>query len=101
MKIQPITSWQNGEEKQAINFELVSNWDNLKDSASFNYYLSTSAPPDPLNPNLRPETLVSGSLSIGGQDYIDWGKATDVNQWAYEWAASQLNLTLIPDETIA
>jgi hypothetical protein len=26
--------------------------------------------------------------------YDQWGTSSDVNQWAYEWAASKLNITL-------
>jgi hypothetical protein len=39
-------------------------------------------------------TLVNSSLSISGQDYLDWDAATDANEWAYNWAAAQLKLTI-------
>ena len=37
---------------------------------------------------------------MSGQDYLDWDAATDANEWAYTWAATQLKLVIIPDETI-
>ena len=43
------------------------------------------------------QQLVDGNLSISGQDYQDWGKATDINLWAYEWAAGKLNLVLVTE----
>jgi hypothetical protein len=46
-------------------------------------------------------TLVNGSLTISGQDYLDWDAASDANEWAYTWAAGKLNLTIISDEVVA
>ena len=37
---------------------------------------------------------MEGNQQITGDDYVTWGLATDVNQWAYEWCASKLNLVL-------
>jgi hypothetical protein len=100
--IQPISSWQNGEEKQATVFVLTSSYDNLATSANFQYQLNESLPnpnPNPLYPMYN--NLVNGSLTMSGQDYLDWDAATDANEWAYTWAATQLKLVIIPDETIA
>lgn len=95
--IQPISSWQNGEEKQATVFVLTSNYDNLSTNANFQYQLNevvtTPTPaPGPVYPMFN--TLVNSSLSISGQDYLDWDAATDANEWAYNWAAAQLKLTI-------
>lgn len=99
--IQPISSWQNGEEKQATVFVLTSSYDNLSTNATFQYQLNEIiAPPTPPSPPtpgpMYPtyNTLVNGSLSISGQDYLDWDAATDANEWAYNWAAAQLKLTI-------
>lgn len=92
MKIQSITSWQNGQEKQATNFNLTSVNDNLSTACDFSYQLTTT--PDE---NGKYEVLVTGWLTISGQDYEDWDLSTSANQWAYEWAAGQLNLVLIPE----
>jgi len=32
---------------------------------------------------------------------LDWDAASDANEWAYTWAAAQLNLTIIADEVVA
>jgi hypothetical protein len=99
--IEPISSWQNGEEKEATVFVLTSSYDNLSTSANFNYQLNQliPTPPNPPMPPMTPmyNTLVTGSLSISGQDYLDWDAATDANEWAYNWAAGELKLTIIPD----
>jgi hypothetical protein len=104
--IEPISSWQNGEEKQATIFVLTSAYDNLSTSASFQYqlneFISSPTPPIPPSPMFPLyNTLITGSLSISGQDYLDWDAATDANEWAYNWAATQLKLTIIPDEVVA
>jgi hypothetical protein len=98
--IEPISSWQNGEEKQATVFVLTSNYDNLSTAANFQYQLNEIIPtPDPAPPApptyLMYNQLVSGSLNISGQDYLDWDAATDANEWIYTWAAAQLKLTII------
>jgi hypothetical protein len=92
MKIQPITSWQNGTEKQANDFNLETSFDNLKDQATFKYTISEMDVD-----NVIIYTLVNGSLNIEGAEYITWSSSTDANQWAYDWAAGQLNLVLIPE----
>jgi hypothetical protein len=96
--IEPISSWQNGEEKEATVFVLTSNYDNLSTSANFQYQLNEliPTPPTPPTPTMQMyNTLVTGSLNISGQDYLDWDAATDANEWAYTWAAAQLKLTII------
>jgi hypothetical protein len=89
--IQPVSSWQNGEEKQATVFNLISSYDNLLTNANFQYQLSEviiSSGYGMLN------ALVSGGLNIIGQDYLDWDAAVDANEWIYNWAAVQLKLTI-------
>ena len=94
--IQPISSWQNGEEKQATVFVLSSSYDNLSTSATFQYQLnevpSSPIPPSPIFPSFN--TLVNGYLNISGQDYLDWDMSADANDWIYNWAATQLKLTI-------
>jgi hypothetical protein len=90
--IEPISSWQNGEEKQATVFVLNSSFDNLSTIANFQYQLneviSTSTSMSSMN------TLITAGLTISGQDYLDWDAAVDANEWAYTWAATQLKLTI-------
>lgn len=89
--IQPVSSWQNGEEKEATVFTLTSSYDNLSTTANFQYQLSEifiSSGYGMLN------SLINGGLTILGQDYLDWNAATDANEWIYDWAATQLKLTI-------
>ena len=108
MKIQPITTWQNGESKEANNFDLSSSSDNFLNSAIFYYQLQnvteTIIPATETEPErtvINTDNLVVGSMPIDGQDYQDWDSSPSANQWAYEWAAAKLNLVLIPDQTFA
>ena len=86
-QIQAISIWDKGEAKDATQFSLMSINDNLESSATFYYQL--------LNADVA--SLADGNLTISGQDYENWGNqsGTDINTWAYQWAATQLNITII------
>lgn len=135
MKIQPISSWQDGVEKEGVEFALIIVNDNLSTQATFFYTISTAevshtetvivTPEIPAWDETLPDgevihhdaipavtkeitiidvasvILVSGQLNILGQDYQDWDTSPSANEWAYEWAATQLNIVLIPDQIIA
>lgn len=101
MKIQPISSWQQGQEKQGTQFNLRIINDDLSTSASF-YYNICSEEVSHLEDDIKvvdsyAQQLVEGNLSISGQDYQDWGKSSDINLWVYEFAAGKLNLVLITE----
>jgi hypothetical protein len=83
-QIQPIQIWVNGQEQTASVFNLIIINDNLTNSATFYWQLLDSAE----------VKLQDGNLTMGEPTYDQWGTSSDVNQWAYEWAATQLNLTL-------
>ena len=87
--IEPISSWQSGEERQATVFVLTSAYDNLSTVANFQYQLS-----EILTEYNALNALVNGGLTMSGQDYLDWDAAVDANEWAYTWAATQLKLTI-------
>ena len=104
MKIQPVITWQNGQQKQANNFVLSSSWDNFLNAAIFSYQLQNvieiiipATETEPEQVIVNTDTLVTGDLSISGQDYLDWDSSPSANQWAYDWAAAKLNLVLIPE----
>lgn len=90
--IQPVSSWQNGEEKQATVFVLNSSYDDLSTIANFQYQLNEIVPPSTSFYSMN--TLVNAGLTMSGQDYLDWDTSTDANEWAYNWAATQLKLTI-------
>ncbi len=135
MKIQPISSWQNGQELQGTNFDLIVINDNLSTSAMFYYTICTEeqshmetivvTPEIPAwDETLPDETivhhdavpavttevkvidiasviLVQGNVTMDGQDYQNWDSTPSANEWAYNWAATKLNLTLLPNQIIA
>lgn len=93
-QIQPVMVWSNGQEVEAngLNAYVVS--DNLLNQAVFYYGVGN------IVYNLYPalpsvNVLSSGQLTMTGQAYIDY----QTNQYAWDWVASQLNLTIVGDIT--
>ena len=93
--IQPVQLWVSGVNQSANVFDLRIINDNLQDDATLYYRLGhESVPADPeLSPSVQ--WLADGNLNIEGQDYNDWTNIPDSNTWIYDWAAAQLNLTII------
>jgi len=83
-QIQPIQIWVNGSLQTATVFNLIIINDNLLNSATFYWQLLDSS-------EIK---LADGNLTIGEPDYDVWGSTSDVNQAAYDWAASKLSITL-------
>ena len=88
MKIQAISSWQNGQEKLGTEFTLRLVSDNLSTSASLYYTITTEQTNE-----LVIEVLVDGSLTLDGAEYQSWDSDPSANAWAYDWALAELNLT--------
>jgi len=84
-QIQPIQIWVNGQQQTATLFSLIIINDNLTNSATFYYQLLDA---DAVK-------LTDGNLTMGEPDYDVWGSTADVNQAAYDWAASKLSITLV------
>lgn len=92
-KIQNLNLWVNGQNKTANLFYLRLINDNLKDTAVFNYqlfYEYTDA-----NQFNQQELLIDNTLTIDGQDYINWGLSSDINTDAFTICANKLNITLL------
>ena len=89
MKISPISSWQNGQEKQGTEFDLRIINDNLSTSATFYYSISTEQTEESIS-----QVLVDGNLTLDGADYQTWDSSVSANEWAITWALEKLNLTL-------
>jgi len=85
--IEPVKVWYNGQEVDANILNSTSN-DNLIDSAQFNYQLCIQSLP-PATP-YNTTVLASGVLTMTGDAYQNW----TTNDYAYDWVASQLNLTI-------
>ena len=92
-EIQPISIWSNGTSHSAnfINAYVIN--DNLTDSATFYYSLIAST--TDIEGNTSSIQLSQGNLTMGGVDYENWDTAVDINQEAYVWITTQLNLTLV------
>jgi hypothetical protein len=93
MKIQPITTWFNGEPQTASNFTLRSIADDFTTSAVLYYELQKEIVD---GDSVSYENLITANLDISGQDYQDWSAEPDANTWIYNWAANKLKLVLIP-----
>jgi hypothetical protein len=83
-QIEPFTLWVNGQQATATLFSLIIINDNLSSSATFYWQLLDA----------DASKLADGNLTIGEPDYDVWGSTADINQAAYEWAASELNIVL-------
>jgi hypothetical protein len=84
-QIQPVSIWYNGKMIQATLFSMRSISDNLSTNATFYYILLSSTN----------QQLADGNLTMTGFDYDAYSSSPDSNAYAYQWGATQLNLTLI------
>ena len=84
-QIQQVSIWYNGSMIQATIFNLISVSDNLSTTAYFNYSLYSEN-------NIE---LVSGQITMSGTDYETYSSSATSNDYAYQWGATQLNITLI------
>lgn len=87
--IEPVKVWYNGKEVTATILNASASGVQLDVSASFNYELFIINEFGFLN------QVNSGVLYMQGQDYQDW----DQDSFAWDWIASQLNLTITGDYT--
>lgn len=85
MNIQPVQTYYQGSTVTITQITLLSVYDNLQSECKFYYQLldATSV------------LIQQGNLTMSGATYTAWGTAQDINLAAYQWAAVQLNLTLI------
>ena len=81
--IQPVQSWANGQVVEATILDAYAIQDNLTSSATFWYGIFDNAM----------EQVSQGNLIMTGDDYT----AYLTNQFAWDWVATQLNLTITGD----
>ena len=84
-QILPISIWYNGQIISATIFNMISTNDNLIDNASFYWQLYTT----------EQIQVSQGNITMSGEDYINYSTSTTANDYAYQWGATQLNLTLV------
>lgn len=81
MKITPVQSWANGQAKEATEFNLRIISDNLLDSATFYYSLTSE----------ESEVVAEGNLTMDSVDYEAWDNSNDA---AYAYALDKLKLVV-------
>ena len=89
--IQPIQLWQNGQNKTATHLGLTLVHDNLQDVAVFSYRLCAYIGQ---GEDETIDVIASGSVTIEGQEYENWGVNMSANDEAYIIACQKLNLSL-------
>lgn len=97
-KIEPVQIWSNGQSKQASILDARIINDDLKSSCTFYYELKEADVVTPSSEEGGQDTVVpgvvlaNGNVSLSGEDYDNWdGK----NDYAYQFIADHLNLTLL------
>lgn len=86
--IEIINVWTAGTIKTAELFRLKVINDDLATAADFCYQLLEE------DGVTIPYIVAEGNLSISGSAYTTWKADTDTNEYAYNWAAGELNLTI-------
>jgi len=93
--ITPVNIWHEGSLKEASLLNVASSYDDLNTYATFSYRImvATEQPEEPVTPPAAVNMIVaSGTMYMGGQDYIDWDNS---NEAAYDYVADKLNLELV------
>ena len=95
-QITPFPVWHNGANVNAEYFAMKSIDDNLEDAAQF-YWQLFAKTQDTEGNDVVGQALSQGNLSMVNPDYTEWGEqgGSDINNWAYTWAANLLNITII------
>jgi hypothetical protein len=90
--IQPIYVWKNGEllEGNLLNAIIIN--DNLSTSCNFYYSISTSGEGTEAMPLVIGQTLAEGNVTMDDEKYLAWDGSND---YAFNYIAAKLNLTLI------
>jgi hypothetical protein len=89
-KIEPVLIWDKGQVVEATILKAYAAYLELGTSAIFNYSLLSETAQGAVD-----RQIAGGNLDIVGQDYQEWNQ----DEFAWEWIASQLNLTIIGDYT--
>lgn len=81
--IDPVFIWVNGTQDEGTILNAYCINDNLSTSATFYYSILSDAQ----------QQLAQGNLNMTGDVYQAW----QTNEYAYDWVAEQLNLTITGD----
>jgi hypothetical protein len=91
-KIEPVQVWKNGEQLEASLLQATIVNDNLESYCSFYYQLMTGGDGTEAMPITYSQSVADGNISLSGEDYLGWNGSND---YAYDYIAEKLNLTLI------
>lgn len=83
-EITPLQVWNEGQQVEVDNLGIEISYDNLISSAAFKFVLYKNNDP-----------IITGYSVLDGQDYIDWGDSSDINEDAVIRIAAKLNLSLV------
>jgi len=86
--IESVSIWDNGQvlEAKILNAYCIN--DNLSTSGTFYYQLLSETVDLAVG-----QQLTQGNLTMTGEEYQAW----QTNEYAYDWVAAQLNLTITGD----
>ena len=82
--IEPVQIWSNGQTLAGDNLDAYSIYDNLTSESKFYYQIQKDT-----------QSLISGNISIVGNDYNLWMANNFATDWALTYICQQLNLTPI------
>ena len=86
--ISPVSIWDNGTVQEGTILNAYCINDNLSTSGTFYYQILSE------NIDLTVgQQLAQGNLTMTGEEYQAW----QTNEYAYDWVAAQLNLTITGD----
>jgi len=86
--IEPIQIWVNGTQDEGTILNAYCINDNLSTSGTFYYQIFSETVDLTVG-----QQLSQGNLSMTGEAYQGW----QTNEYAYDWVAAQLNLTITGD----
>lgn len=86
--IEPVSIWDNGSVKEAKVLNAYAVNVTLGNSATFYYSLSAENDDQTLGAQ-----VAQGNLTMTGDAYAQW----EADAYAWDWVASQLNLTITGD----
>jgi hypothetical protein len=81
--IDAVSIWDNGQVLEATILNAYCINDNLSTSGTFYYSLLSNSS----------QQIAQGNLTMAGEEYQAW----QTNEYAYDWVAAQLNLTITGD----
>lgn len=90
-KILPFSVWVNGQQVICNYLYFGINNDNMNSNATFYWCLYNQ-----IDANNFGNKIIDGNLIMDGTDYQSFNSSSNSNQYAQNWIAQQLGVTIIP-----